>query len=281
MTIGTYPTEVITLADYRPHPENYNVHSARQLEALAASLDNLKQFKNIVVWASPNSEDGVDYLGYLIAGHGLAEAASTLLGATTIEAKIVPADTELHTVRAIMAADNELARMSTVDPEMLGTVLDGIREESSGTLQATGWDSESLDSFIARSKRPAGSPVPIEFGSGTMPSHVTQSPYFDAPATSGGSEGEPPGGGEPEIVHFDATKLAGAVAEGGKKRTFLLYVSFSTVEDFAAALRLLTFGERKDVRENSAFASVDGEKYLDGWLEYLPKIENEVDEDGS
>ena len=52
---------MIRLADYAPHPRNYNQHPPEQIEKLAASLRAFGQVRSVVVWRR-----------WFLAGTGLA-----------------------------------------------------------------------------------------------------------------------------------------------------------------------------------------------------------------
>ena len=59
--------QAIHLADYSPHPRNYNRHSTEQIQKIAASLTAFGQVRSIVVWRK-----------WFLAGHGVALAAASL-----------------------------------------------------------------------------------------------------------------------------------------------------------------------------------------------------------
>lgn len=103
----------ITLADYRPHPQNPNTHPDAQLTELGRSLAQFEQVKNVVVWR-----------GYYLAGHGLVAAAQRQ-GRAALAAVDV-SDWDEATALAFMVADNRLAEMGVMDYARLGEVLDAI-----------------------------------------------------------------------------------------------------------------------------------------------------------
>jgi len=79
------------LAELRPHPQNYNKHSEDQIKRLMQSLETFGQPKPIVIWrAGFDTAQTPTQPTYIIAGHGLAEAAKrlgwkTLLASDTSE----------------------------------------------------------------------------------------------------------------------------------------------------------------------------------------------------
>lgn len=64
----------IPLNTLTPHPANYNRHSPEQIARLVESRRRFGQTKEIVVWAP----DPASPIRYIIAGHGLVEAARSL-----------------------------------------------------------------------------------------------------------------------------------------------------------------------------------------------------------
>jgi hypothetical protein len=105
--------KTINLNNYKPHPKNYNQHPQSQVEELAASLDEFSQYKNIVVWN-----------GYIIAGHGVVEAAKHL-GVQTLQANDVSHLTEQQALKLI-AVDNLTAKLSEPNNEMLNDLLNSF-----------------------------------------------------------------------------------------------------------------------------------------------------------
>lgn len=116
----------VRIADLEPHPANYNEHDDDQIGDLVASLDRFNQYKNIVTWR-----------GYILAGHGLVEAAKRL-GWEEIVVEDRPDLSEADAL-ALIAADNEIARKARADAVKLldlvsqvmaaGSTVPGIGEE--------------------------------------------------------------------------------------------------------------------------------------------------------
>ncbi len=103
----------IDLKDIKPHPKNPNQHPKEQLKELQNSLDQFDQVKNIVTWN-----------GYIIAGHGLVEAAK-LKGLKTIKAVDVSTWPE-EKAMSFMVADNRLPELGIMDDGMLTDLLKGF-----------------------------------------------------------------------------------------------------------------------------------------------------------
>ncbi len=134
---GYYPTNVVPIDSLQPWPSNYLVHGQDQLTSLAESLKNFGQAKNIVTWR-----------GYIVAGHGLVEAAK-LLGWTHIEVKELNFDLTETQVEAYLIADNRTAELSTKDESALANMLHRIRANGGDTLlPAVGYNSAQIDSKL-------------------------------------------------------------------------------------------------------------------------------------
>lgn len=71
--------QTVGLAECVPHPRNYNMHAAAQVQALQESLRIFGQIPAIVVQAGPQAEWGVGAAQCLVVqGHGLLLAARAL-----------------------------------------------------------------------------------------------------------------------------------------------------------------------------------------------------------
>lgn len=92
-------------------PENARTHSKRNIEAIAASLENFGQRRPLVVW------DNV-----IIAGNGTVEAAKSL-GWTHVEVTRVPPEWTAEQARAYALADNRTSELADWDPEILASQL--------------------------------------------------------------------------------------------------------------------------------------------------------------
>ena len=101
----------ISITDLSLDPKNARKHSARNLEAIAASLEKFGQRKPIVV-----------HRGVVLAGNGTLEAAKTL-GWTEIEVAEVPDDWDNDTAKAYALADNRTAELAEWDESELAKQL--------------------------------------------------------------------------------------------------------------------------------------------------------------
>ena len=107
----------LSVADLRSDPNNVREHSAENIKAVKASLENFGQRKPIVVTGK----------NVVVAGNGTLQAASEL-GWDTIATVVVPSDWSDEQVRAYAIADNRTAELATWNKELLAQQLDGLSE---------------------------------------------------------------------------------------------------------------------------------------------------------
>jgi len=119
--------KTVTIADLTPHPDNPNTHPTKQIDALAESLDEFTQVKNVVVWQ-----------GRILAGHGLVEAA-VKSGRLTLDAVDV-SDWDEAKATSFMLADIRTPGMAIVDDQILVETLRAIGKP----LDIPGFDEDFL-----------------------------------------------------------------------------------------------------------------------------------------
>ena len=120
----------ISITDLSLDPKNARKHSARNLEAIAASLEKFGQRKPIVV-----------HRGVVLAGNGTLEAAKSL-GWTEIDVAEVPDDWDNDTAKAYALADNRTAELAEWDESELAKQL--------LELQDADWDITELGFEITK-----------------------------------------------------------------------------------------------------------------------------------
>lgn len=110
------PIQLVDPRALKPYPHNYNGHPDTQVDELARSLAQFGQYKNIVTWQ-----------GYILAGHGLVEAAikSNL---ATVEARAMDHLSQAE-AEALLLADNETARMGVADPSRLAGLVEQVKAQ--------------------------------------------------------------------------------------------------------------------------------------------------------
>jgi DNA modification methylase len=106
-------------------PNNARTHDARNLKAIASSLESFGQRKPIVI--APN--------GVVLAGNGTIEAAKSL-GWTEISVAVIPADWDNAKAKAYALADNRTAELADWDTSILASQLIELDSE--------GWDISAL-----------------------------------------------------------------------------------------------------------------------------------------
>lgn len=109
----------------RPDPNNARKHDARNIKAIAASLQRFGQRKPIVIQGD----------GTVVAGNGTVEAAKQL-GWTQIACALVPWKWTPEEVKAYALADNRTAELAEWDATLLAEQL--------LELDAVGWDVSDL-----------------------------------------------------------------------------------------------------------------------------------------
>jgi DNA modification methylase len=136
------------LANLKPHPKNYNRHSDAQITRLMESLERFGQPKEIVTWQ-----------GFIIAGHGLVEAARRL-GEKTLRARDMSMDWTETEALAFMAADNELARLGDPDEAALAQLVAGLGDIDAQLAALAAGTKERLKELLATLQDPPEDPGP-------------------------------------------------------------------------------------------------------------------------
>jgi hypothetical protein len=126
---------LISLAVVKPFEENYNKHPQPQIELLKKSLARYGAYKPVVVWRNPEDSEY-----RCLAGHGVIEAAMQL-GWSEIWAND-RSDLSHTEARALVAADNEIARRAEPDMDDLSQLIAAVNaeDESLAALAAGGED---------------------------------------------------------------------------------------------------------------------------------------------
>jgi len=126
------PAPTLTpLADLRPHPRNYRQHPPEQIEHLAASIREHGCYRNVVATSD----------GTILAGHGVVLAA-TEAGLDAVPVVTLSLEPESPLALKILAGDNEIARLATLDEVGLVEILADL--EAEGALLGTGFDGDAL-----------------------------------------------------------------------------------------------------------------------------------------
>jgi hypothetical protein len=119
----------------KPHPRNYRQHPEDQLKHIAHSITEHGFYRHVVV-----SQDG-----YILAGHGVVEAARRI-GMTTVPALVVGCLHNSTQAMKILTGDNELTRFAEVDDRALSELLKNINDTDG--LLGTGYDESILANLV-------------------------------------------------------------------------------------------------------------------------------------
>ena len=133
-----FPTELVRLADLKPHPRNYKKHPDDQIEHIAESIRRHGFYRNIVI-ARDNT---------ILAGHGVVQAYRQMNAGDqvpVIRLDIAPDSTE---ALKVLAGDNEIAKLGEVDDRALTEILKDIRETDTAGLLGTGFDEMMLTNLV-------------------------------------------------------------------------------------------------------------------------------------
>ena len=157
-------TETIQIKELLPDPANARLHSAKNIEAIKASLRRFGQQKPIVIDAD----------NIVRAGNGTLVAA-TALGWEEIEC--VRSELTGTEMTAFAIADNRSAELAEWDYEVLGQVLAALQEEEPERGVELGWAEHELVNILAADwEAPAPSDGDLGDFGGSDPSGDPSSP---------------------------------------------------------------------------------------------------------
>lgn len=122
------------ISELKTDPNNARKHSAKNLEAIASSLEKFGQRKPIVV-----------HNGIVIAGNGTLEAAKSI-GWHEIAVAEVPENWDADTAKAFAIADNRTAELAEWDTPILVAQLLEMEEEG-WNLKEFGFDDASMEIY--------------------------------------------------------------------------------------------------------------------------------------
>lgn len=128
---------ILSLASLQPHPRNYQHHTEAELLHLAQSLTDHGQYKLVIV-----AQDQT-----ILAGHGLVQAMRRL-GWEHAACHIKPYAADSPEALALLAGDNELARLAYRDDRQLADLVQGFGSPDIAALLGTGFDGHSLAALV-------------------------------------------------------------------------------------------------------------------------------------
>ncbi len=242
--------QVIRLADYKPHPRNYNRHPEAQIKRIQTSLRKFGQVRSVVVWR-----------GQFLAGHGVAEAARGL-GWETIRADVLPDDYPEHLALAYVAADNELARQGDPDQAQLAAILDESRQADTELLEAIGYSEQEFAELL-RSVGGGGAAV----GDG-----VDAEPQIDRAEELrqkwNTDSGQLWALGDHRLICGDCTDVAVVSKLMGNDKINLAFTS-------------PPYAEQRDYDESSGFRPIPPSEYVDWFAPVSANVKHHLAADGS
>ena len=128
--------QAVLLSELKPHPQNYNRHSAEQVKRIAKSLGKFGQVRSIVVWRKT-----------ILAGHGVVEAARSLKW-KSVRADVLPDEYPEALALAYVAADNELAKQGDPDMAQLAAILEQSKTADAELLEAIGYSDAEFERLL-------------------------------------------------------------------------------------------------------------------------------------
>jgi ParB-like chromosome segregation protein Spo0J len=133
----TWTTELVPVADLKPHPRNYRTHTDAQLAHIERSLQDHGFYRNVIVARDLT----------LLAGHGV------VLAATRLQLPAVPVvklDLEPDDPRAlkVLIGDNQIGQLAAIDDRELTDMLKAIHLSELTDLVGTGYDAQQLAALV-------------------------------------------------------------------------------------------------------------------------------------
>jgi ParB-like chromosome segregation protein Spo0J len=126
-----FKIEIIPIAELKPHPRNYRIHTEEQLTHLVASVKLHGFYRNIII-ARDNT---------ILAGHGIVLAA-TKLGELYAPVFRVPLDPDSNEALRILIGDNEAGHLAEINDRYLTDMLQELK--LSDMLVGTDYDEMML-----------------------------------------------------------------------------------------------------------------------------------------
>lgn len=129
---------IVDIMKVIPNPKNPNTHPERQIELLSQIITAQGWRKPITV--SKRS-------GFVVSGHGRLQAAF-LLGETQVPVDYQNYANEADEYADLMA-DNRIAELSEIDNDMLGSLLEELKEYEDFNFELTGYSDFDIDSILS------------------------------------------------------------------------------------------------------------------------------------
>lgn len=115
--------------ELKPYENNVKVHSEKQVQELAKSLEQFGQIRPVIA----------DENNVILCGHGLVRAAITL-GKTEIDVLVMSGLTEVQK-KKLLLADNKLSDLGTYDYDAIDDIISSLE----GDFDIPGYDADTLE----------------------------------------------------------------------------------------------------------------------------------------
>lgn len=132
-----FDTIMVSIADLKPHPRNYQEHPPEQIQHLMDSIMEHGLYRNIVI-----SQDNT-----ILAGHGVVEAAKAL-DLKYIPVVQLPVNHDSPAALKVLVGDNEINHMVEVDDRALSEILKTVLDSDVQGLAGTGYDERKLAELV-------------------------------------------------------------------------------------------------------------------------------------
>jgi hypothetical protein len=138
-----YDVEMVAPSKLTPHPDNYREHPPEQIKQIRTSIREFGIYKNVVC--------ADDYT--LLAGHGVVRGADEE-GYDEIPVYRLDVNPQSALAYKLIAADNELPRLSEDNDEQLANLLKSVRNSPDTSLDGTGFDDYDFDALLDDTREP-------------------------------------------------------------------------------------------------------------------------------
>ncbi len=127
----------VEISSLKPHPKNYKSHPEDQIEHICASIKAHGFYRNIVI-----SNDG-----FILAGHGVVEAAKRL-GMASVPVRALDIAHNDPRAMQVIIGDNEIAKLSMCDDRALTEMLKELNDFDGSALLGTGFDEKMIAGLL-------------------------------------------------------------------------------------------------------------------------------------
>jgi ParB-like chromosome segregation protein Spo0J len=139
-------SEMMDIAELKPHPQNPNKHSDEQVALLAKNIRHLGWRHPIIVSKRT---------GFIVAGHARLQAAQVLnLAMVPVDLQDFASETE---ERAYLIADNRIAELAEIQAAQIKDLLQEL-DTGEIDMDLTGYTVQAIEELMTQFYDPAFSP---------------------------------------------------------------------------------------------------------------------------